>query len=342
MKAWRVHQHGRPTEALRLDEVDTPEPGPGQVRIRVTNTVLNFNDIDGCYGRYQTVNPPLPYIAGMEVVGEVEASGEGGEHLLGRRVVATPDGAMGGYAEQAIAGVDMVFDAPASLTGSDAAAFFYPFHLSYLSLHERARVQPGETVLVHAAAGGIGSAAVQVAKAAGARVITTAGSAAKVAFCEQLDADLALDYSEQDFSDAVIDATSGRGVDVVFDTVGGSVAEQSWRCIARNGRHVMVGFSSGIDKEDRGITPRPILFGNFALLGVVLAYTRDTDVIKRATGWNLMPKSVGDDVHAALIDLLDSGSIHPVVGNDVAFDEIPSALEAFEARQTVGRTVVHL
>lgn len=342
MRAWRVHQHGRPTEALRLDDVDVPEPGPGQVRVAVSDTVLNFNDIDGCYGRYKTVNPPLPYIAGMEVVGTVDAAGEGAETLVGRRVMATPDGAQGGYAEFAIASTDMVFEAPQTLSGSEAAAYFYPFHLSYLALHERARIEADETVLIHAAAGGIGSAAVQIAKAAGARVITTAGSAAKVAFCKELGADLALDYNEQDFSAEVMEATSGRGVDIVFDTVGGDVAEQSWHCIARNGRHVMVGFSSGIDIEDRGITPRPILFGNFSLLGVLLAYASDVEMIKRATGWNLTPKRVGDEVHAALDALLAAGTIHPVVGKVVDFEEIPNALETFEARETVGRTVVRL
>lgn len=342
MKAWRVHQHGTPTQALRLDEIEALEPGPGQVRIAVSHTVLNYNDVDGCYGRYKTVNPDLPYTAGMEVVGTVDAAGEGAEAFLGRRVMTTPDGAKGGYAEQALAGLDMLFEAPETLSDSDSAAFFFPFHLSYLALHERARLRTGETVLIHAAAGGIGSAAVQLAKAAGARVITTAGNEAKAAFCLQLGADLAIDYSKQDFVAEVMEATSGKGVDVVFDTVGGEVAEQSWRCIARNGRHLMVGFSSGIESEDQGIVPRPILFGNFALLGVLLAYSQQADAIKRATGWNLVPKHVGDEIQLALLELLRDGAIHPVVGKVVAFNDVPSALEALEARKTVGRTVVEL
>ena len=163
MKAWRVHRHGRPVHALRLDDIEALEPGPKQVRIAVATTVLNFNDIDGCHGRYRTVSPPLPYTAGMEVVGVVDRVGAGAEDWLGRRVMATPDGAFGGYAEQAIAGLDMLFEAPESLKDRDAAAFFFPFHLSYLALHERARLLPGETVLIHAAAGGIGSAALQLA-----------------------------------------------------------------------------------------------------------------------------------------------------------------------------------
>jgi len=256
--------------------------------------------------------------------------------------MTTPDGAFGGYAEQAIAGLDMLFEAPESLSDLDGASFFFPFHLSYLALHERARLQRGETVLIHAAAGGIGSAALQVAKVAGARVICTAGTEGKLEFCKKLGADVAIDYTRDDFSERVLDETDGRGVDVVFDTVGGEVTEGSWRCIARNGRHLMVGFSSGIEAEDAGLVPRPILFGNFAILGVLLAYTRSAESIKRATGFNLVPREVGDEIHAALLALLSEGSIGPVVGNVIPFRDIPQALEKLEERKTVGRTVVEL
>lgn len=342
MKAWRVHRYGRPREALELDHVPDLEPGAGQVRIAVANTVLNFNDIDGCYGRYETVSPPLPYVAGMEVVGVVDAVGPGAEAWLGRRVMATPDGAMGGYAEQALAGLDMLFETPASLDDRDAAAFFFPFHLSFLALHERGRLQPGESVLIHAAAGGVGSAALQLARAAGARVIATCGSDEKATFCRELGAEVVIDYTREDFAARVLEESDGAGVDVVFDTVGGEVAERSWRCIARNGRHLMVGFSGGIEKEDVGIAPRPILFGNFALLGVLLAYTRDPEAVKRATGFNLVPKAVGDQIQESLLRLLEDGRIRPVVGRQVPFSAIPEALEALEQRRTLGRTVVEL
>ncbi len=342
MKAWRVHRHANPTKALELDEIDDLEPGPEQVRIAVRSTVLNFNDIDGCYGRYRTVNPPLPYVAGMEVVGVVDAVGAGAEEWLGKRVMTTPDGAMGGYAEQALAGLDMLFEVPESLDDREAAAFFFPFHLSHLSLHERAQLREGESVLIHAAAGGIGSAAVQLAKAAGAKVLATAGSEAKLELCRELGADAVFDYTSGDFSPWVVEQTDGKGVDVVFDTVGGEVTERSWQCIGLNGRHVMVGFSSGIDREDSGFEPRAILFGNFALLGVILVYTRNADAIKQATGWNFMPRSVGDEVEAHLEELLASKTIRPVIGRVVGFDEVPAALEAMEARKTMGRTVVEV
>lgn len=342
MRAWRVHRHARPSEALELDDLPDLEPGPGQVRIAVKSSVLNFNDIDGCYGRYRTVNPPLPYTAGMEVVGVVDRAGAGAEAWLGKRVMTTPDGAMGGYAEQALAGLDMLFEVPAVLDDLEAAAFFFPFHLSHLSLHERARLQPRECVLIHAAAGGVSSAAVQLAKAAGARVLATAGSAEKLAFARELGADAAFDYTAGDFAEWVLDQTEGEGVDVVFDTVGGEVAARSWRCIARNGRHVMVGFASGIESEDSGFEPRPILFGNFALLGVILAYTSNPEPIKRATGWNFVPKSRGDEIHEELTRLLHADRIRPVIGKTIPFADVPEALEAFEARKTMGRTVVDL
>jgi NADPH2:quinone reductase len=343
VKAWRVHEYGRPSEALQLDEIDAPEPAPGQLLVDVSATVLNFNDIDGCYGRYRTVNPPLPYVAGMEVVGRVTAAGPGGEAWIGKRVMGTPPGAFGGYAEQAVTSADMTFEAPARLSDSEAAAFFFPFHLAYLGLHERGGLATGESVLIHAAAGGVGSAAVQLALAAGARVLATAGGPEKVDFCRNLGADVAIDYRADDFAEAVLDATDGRGVDLIFDTVGGEITQRSFRCIARNGRHLMVGFSGGIEAEDESkITPRPIVFGNFALAGVILAYTSHPEAAKRASGFNLVPRSVGEQIHEHLLALLEAKRIRPVIGRVVSFAEIPSALEALEQRRTRGRVVVTL
>jgi len=342
MKAWRVHRYGPPSEALDLDDVEVPEPGPGQVRIRVASAALNFNDVDGCYGRYATVHPPLPYVLGMEVTGEVEAAGTGADAWLGRRVMACPPAAFGGYAERVVASTEMVFEAPRALGDVEAAAFFFPFHLAWLALHERGRLQAGETLLVHAAAGGVGSAALQLGAAAGARVFATAGSPEKLALCRELGAELAIDYRKQDFAEALLDATEGRGVDVVCDLVGGAVAEESFRCIARGGRHLMVGFSGGIEKEDEALAPRPLLFGNFAVLGVLLAYSHDPLPIKRATGMNLMPRSVGEAVQRELLRLLAAKAIRPIVGASRPFAELPLALEAMERRETIGRTVLLL
>jgi NADPH2:quinone reductase len=342
VKAWRVHQHGRPTEALRLDEIDAPEPGPNQVRVAVTHTVLNKNDIDACWGRYRTVSPPLPYVAGMEATGTVEAAGAGAENWIGRRVVCCPDGAKGGYAERVVAPTDLTFEAPPMLDGREAAAFFFPFHLAGLGLYERAKIQPGETVLVHAAAGGIGSAAVQLAKAVGATVFATAGGPEKVAFCRKLGADHVIDYLSEDFADRVLEATDGAGVNVVFDTVGGEVMEKSWRCIAIDGRHLMVGFSAGVEAEEKGVAPRPVIFGQFALMGVILVYTSDPLTFKRLAGWNFTHRQVGEALHERLVGLLEEKRIHPVIGQTRPFAELPQALEEMEARRTMGRVVLEL
>jgi NADPH:quinone reductase len=175
VKAWRVHEYGAPRAVLQLDEVDAPSPGAGELKIRVTSVTLNFNDLDGIHGRYKTVPRPVPYIPGMEVLGIVEESGTGGESWLGRRVVAIPSGAFGGYAEYVVAPTSMVFEMPGDMPEPQAAAIFMPFHLAWLALYERARLQAGETLLVHAGAGGAGSAAVQLGVYAGARVFATAG-----------------------------------------------------------------------------------------------------------------------------------------------------------------------
>jgi NADPH2:quinone reductase len=344
MRAWRVHRFGRPSEALELDELPDPSPGPGTVRVRPAATVLNYNEVDGCRGRYLTVNPPVPYTLGMEVTGVVDAAGPGQEAWVGRRVVATAQGAFGGHAEAVIAPVDMAFDAPSGLDVAGAAAFFFPFHLAWLGLHERGRLARDEWVLVHAAAGGVGSAAVQLARAAGARVVATAGGAEKAAFVrDELGADVVVDYRSDDFEPAVEEATGGQGVDVVFDGVGGEIGLRSQRCLARNGRLLVVGFASGIEAEEEPmVTGRALCFGSFSVCGVMLSYTSDPIAARRASGFNITPRAVGDAVHRSLLELLDAGAIRPIVGREVAFAELPPALDAMEDRTTIGRVVVHL
>lgn len=343
MKAWRVHRAGRPSYALRLDDIPKPQPGAGEVLVRTRAAALNFNEIDGCHCRYATINPPLPYTLGMEVVGIVEEAGPGAESWLGNRVMATAKGAFGGYAEWVVAPVDMVFDAPAALDDHEAAAFFFPFHLAWLGIHERGRVQPGERVLVHAAAGGVGSAAVQLAAAAGARVIATAGGADKVASCLEFGAEIAIDYRNHDFVAAVLEATDGAGVDLVFDGVGGETTVRSLQCMARNGRLMIIGFASAIEAEDQPtVTPRALCFGNISIGGVLLSYRADASQTKRTTGFNVVPRSVGDDIQRTLVSLLDAGKIRPIIGRTVDFADLPAALDDMEDRKTIGRTVVLL
>jgi NADPH2:quinone reductase len=324
---------------LALSHIEQPQPGPGELSVRVSCVTLNFNDLDGIHGRYKTVPVPVPYTPGMEILGRVEAAGAGAESWIGKRVVAIPSGAHGGYAEYVVAPAAMAFEMPDDLPEPEAAGIFMPYHLAYLALYERARLQTGQTLLVHAAAGGVGSSALQLGVHAGARVIATAGSDEKRALCRELGADVVLD-SRADFIAPVLDATDGRGVDVAFDTIGGQITVDTFRCMAFNGRHVIAGFASGIEHEDEGIVPRPVLFGNFDLVGVCHAYVDDPIAFKRDTTFNFPAHRDGEQVHAELLRMVADGSIRPVIGLELPFERLPEGLAAMEARQTVGRVVV--
>lgn len=339
MKAWRVVRHGKPTAALSLEDVERPEPGAGQLRVRVAATVCNLNEVDGCYGRYRTVDPPLPYTLGMEAVGVVDAVGRGAEAWLGRRVMATGAGATGAHAEWVVGDAAMAFDCPEAMEDADAAAFYFPFHVAGLSLLERGGLRAGETALVHAGAGGVGSAAIQLARAAGARVIATAGGPEKVAFCESLGADVAIDYRADDWPEAIRHATDGRGVDVVCDLVGGDVTRRTLPLLAYGGRLMLTGFSGGIEAEDEaGLVPRPILFGNASIGGVLLAYG-DPEAL-RGTGVNLVARATGEALQARLVGWWREGRIRPVVGRRAGARALPAELERIERRETMGRTVL--
>jgi len=348
MRAWQVVRHGAPTQALELREVAEPAPGPGEILVRTAASVLNYNEVDGCHGRYLTIDPPLPYTLGMECVGLVVAAGPGAESWIGRRVTASGRGGIGAHADLVVGSTSMTFPAPDRLGDVEAAAFFYPFHLAHLGLHERGRLAAGETVLVHAAAGGVGSAAVQLAVAAGARVIATVGDEKKADLVRGLGAELVIDYRRDDFAAAALEATRGLGVDVCFDGVGGQTTMQSLRCLGRGGRHLVVGFASGIEAEEVPfVSGRALCFGNFDLVGVILSYA-DEAVAPFATPHAPQPvprfnppvSGIGQRVHAHLLELLDRGAIRPIVGQRVPFAGLAKALEEMESRSTVGRIVV--
>jgi NADPH2:quinone reductase len=343
MRAWQVVRSGRPSHALELRDLAIPDPGPREVLVRATTTVLNYNEIDGCRGRYLTVDPPMPYTLGMELVGVVDRVGPGAESWLGRRVVATAVGAFGAHAEFVTAPIDMVFDAPDRLDDLEAAAFYFPFHLAWLGLFTRGHLTAGQTVLVQAAAGGVGSAAVQLAVAAGATVIAVAGGAEKAALCAELGAQVVVDHRVDDFVAVVESTTGGRGVDLVFDGVGGEVGVRSLPCIGFGGTYMTVGFASGIEAEEIAwVTPRQLCFGSVSVGGVMLSYTSFPDAARAMSGFNIAPRSVGESIQTGLVELLDRGAIRPVIGRVVDFADLPAALDDMEERRTIGRTVVRL
>jgi len=171
-------------------------------------------------------------------------------------------------------------------------------------------------------------------------VIATAGGPEKLRFATELGADVAIDYRNDDFVARVLDATGGRGVDVAFDTVGGATTLQTFRCMAFGGRHLLVGFASGIEAEDEGIVPRPVLFGNFSLFGVCHAYTEDALEFKRATGMNFPSHADGVRLHEDILAMIAAGAIRPIVGSTSSFSALPEIVGAMESRATMGRNVV--
>lgn len=339
MRAVRVVRHGEPHEVVEVQDVDEPEPGPGQVRVQVAAASLNFGDVARCRGGVAAVLGEPPFTLGMDVAGVVDAAGEGAEEWIGRRVVGMTPQSLGGLAEVALAGT--VFDAPPELDDAEAAAFTLPFHVSWLALHERAALQPGETVLVRSGASAVGTAAIQLARAAGATVVATAGGPEKTTLCRDLGADVVVDHSSEDVFDAVMDATGERGADVIFDPVGGELTETIWTCGALGGRYLAVGFN---DDPQSGLTGRPLRklsMANLSVLGVLLAYLEVPRDFRRF-GINPFPPETGRRVHAALLDLVAAGSIRPVIGRRTTLDGVAAALEDHAARRTAGRTVVEM
>jgi NADPH2:quinone reductase len=344
MRAWRVHAWGpEPEETLTLDTIPLPTPEAGELLVRVQAIPLNINDMERINGKNMMVRPELPVTPGMEVMGIVAAGGDGVGDWVGKRVVAMPKQATGGYAEFAICPAVSAFDMPEDIPLPDAAALYFPYHLAWLGLIDRADLQAGESVLIHAAAGGSGSAAIQLAKSRGATVYATSGSDEKVALCQKLGADVAINYETEDFKKIVLLKTNNRGVDVVFDNVGAAVMDDSMACTAYNGRYLMMGFASDKSHADEPfIVPRRISAGNFRLCGVLLAYANEAmaPVMKQAMGWNFCSDQLGEKIMQGIVDGVRGGELAPVIGETVAFEALPAALTRMRDRQTTGRVII--
>jgi NADPH2:quinone reductase len=328
-----------PSDALEIQTVEVGEPGVNQVRIAVEAFCLDFNDIDAIYGRYGLLKFEPPFVIGMAAAGTVDAVGPGCEALLGRRVVGTTAGVQGGYASAALLEGSNLQLLPAWLSAAEGIAMYFPYLLSYLALRIRGRVAAGDVVLIHAGAGGAGSAAVQLAKAFGATVIATAGADEKVDLCRSLGADYGVNYRTTDFVTFVDDVTNGRGVDVAFDTVGGAVTTDTFKVMAFNGRHLIVGYASDIRAEERALAIQPSIYGNFDLVGVCFAFV-DSPRTVRPFGMNFLPTAQGIEMWNRILQMARAGTIRPVIGREIEFAEVPATLEALERRETTGRIVV--
>lgn len=319
MRAWRVHELGEPEQVMSLDEVALPIVGPGESLIRVRAAGLNFPDLLACRGGYQE-RPPLPFTPGLEVAGEVVSG-----RLAGERVAAVASLPVGGLADYVVVADPDVYAVPSAMPDEKAAALLGTYLTGQVGLYRRAGLRAGESVLVHAGAGGVGSAAIQLAKAGEAQVIATAGGPAKTALCRELGADVVVDYTREDFVQVVKEVTGGRGADVVYDPVGGDVFDASRRCVAFEGRIVVVGFAGGRIAD---APTNHALVKNYSVVGLHLGLYRQRDpAVLRAA-------------FADLIDWWEAGLIDPLVGSRRPFAEVPTALRALGERGTVGKVVV--
>ena len=324
MRALRVHELGDPADVLRVEETESPQPGPLQVRIRVAAAALNFADDLVCKGHYQE-KPELPFTPGMEVAGEVVAVGRETNHRVGDRVMALTAPPRGGLAQEALATGVTSWPIPDSLADTEAAAIPVAYLTAHVGLHQRGALRPGEVLLVHAGAGGVGSAAIQLGRAAGAMVIATAGGAEKVELCRQLGAEIAIDYRSEDFVSIVNEATGGLGANVIYDPVGGDVFDQSRKCIAFEGRLLVIGFASGRIPD---APANHALVKNYSVVGVYFGR------------YAAMNPHVLDRAQAELMRLHGEGAVRPLIRAKVSLEEVPAALGQLVGRGTVGKVVV--
>ncbi len=326
MRSWFISTLGDPQEALQIKETPKPIPEKGEVLLEVKAFALNFFDILQCQGKYQE-KPTLPFTPGAEVAGIIAEVGEGVDEVVGKRVLATPLIPNGGFTEWVIVREEDIFPIPNELPYEQAASMYITYHTAYYALKTKAQLKEGETLLVHAGSGGVGSAAIQIGKALGAKVIATAGSDKKLEVCESIGADVVINYRNEDFIKVVKEETDGHCADVIFDPVGGDVFQKSRKCIAFDGRLLLIGFASGTIPD---APTNHMLIKNYSLIGVHFGYFR-----------KLFPEKV-KQAHLELMDLSKKGKIHPLIYNQYGFKEVPEALNQLGSRQTWGKLVVTL
>jgi NADPH2:quinone reductase len=310
-------------DALQWKEIPTPEPKAGEVRIAIEAASLNFPDLLIVEGKYQ-FKPPLPFVPGAEYAGRIDALGAGVQHLRIGDPVAVIAG-IGGFGTHAIVDAARVLPLPPGFAIRDGAAFAMTYGTSHHALMDRGALQAGETVLVLGAAGGVGSAAVQIAKAAGARVIAAASSDEKCALCRTLGADATLNYSTQDVRATLKELTGGKGPDVVYDPVGGDLAEPVFRSIAWRGRYLVIGFAGG---------SIPALPWNLALL-------KGASVV--GVFWGDFVKREAQASAAAMQQLAQwyaQGRIKPLIDREMPMSELKPAYARMGSRQVMGKLLL--
>ena len=324
-REWRVTAFGEPRDVLTLERGPLPEPAAGEIRVAVAANSLNFLDVSICRGDHP-VRPELPFVPGAELVGAVSAVGpDVAAPAVGDRVVAMSPTAHGCFCAEAVVAARTSYAVPPGIPDEHAAALLVTYQTAYVSLHRRARLREGEAVLVHAGAGGLGTALIQVACAAGATVLATAGSEEKVRVCLEQGAAAAATYDG--FEAMVDEATGGRGVDVVCDQVGGDLLARSLDRTALEGRVLPLGWAGGtMPAFDAG----SIVARNLDVVGVSWGsvYPHAAEPVVR-------------EAHAELLRLYERGTVRPVIGEQRGADELPLALQRLADGEVVGKAIVH-
>jgi NADPH2:quinone reductase len=322
MQAWTVHKFGNYREQLKLEQAPVPQVTGSDALIKVKAMGVNFFDLLLIAGKYQ-VNEPLPFVAGVEAAGEVVEVGDACDLKVGERVMTRHPGAFAQYmiAPQAVTTIRL----PENMSYRDAAAFQFNYQTSYFALDHRARLKKAEYLLVHGAAGGVGSAAIQIGKALGARVIATAGSSEKLEICRQCGAEFLINYNTDDFVEKVMEFTAGKGADVIYDPVGGDVFDRSTRCIAWEGRILIIGFTSGRIPE---IRTNKILLKNMSVIGLWWG------------NYRLHNPQLIAQTRQRLYQMYEEGQIKPVIHSSIEFKNLPRARELIESRKSYGKVVI--
>lgn len=322
MHAWLCETTTGP-DALVWRELPTPEPAADEVLVAIHAASINFPDLLTVEGKYQ-VRPPLPFVPGSEFSGRVAAVGSGVTHLKAGDAVAAI-GSSGGFGTHACIKAAHAIPLPPGFRLEEAAAFAFTYGTSHHALLDRGQLQPGETVLVLGAAGGVGTAAVQIAKAAGARVIAAASTDEKCAACRAIGADEAVNYSRDNLRDALKALTGGKGPDIVYDPVGGDLAEPVFRSIAWRGRYLVIGFAAG------GIPALPFnlpLLKGASVVGVFWG-----DFVRREPAANA--RALGQ-----LAGWYAEGKIKPLIDTVLPMRDLPTAYRRMAARDIKGKLVL--
>ncbi|NNE84146.1 MAG: NADPH:quinone oxidoreductase family protein [Alphaproteobacteria bacterium] len=324
VKVVRCHEYGTP-DVLRIDEVAPRDPGPGEIRVRLGACAVNYPDILSCAGKYQD-KPEFPFSPGMEAAGEIiDCAGDVSGYQTGDRVMLWCGPKYDGYAEEVTLPADRAFAVPAGMSDVEAAGFMLVYGTAWHGLVDCGHLQAGETVAVHGASGGVGMAAVQLAKALGATVIASAGSDEKLAIVAAQGADHLINYTTEDIKVRLKALTAESGLNVAFDTVGGDAFRASLSAISPEGRILIVGFTSG----DHAQAPINIILVKGASLIAV-----------RFGWWSLAYPERTQQNHRELLALYAAGKLKPYVGRTYPLDQAVEALKALQNREVTGKIIL--